>query len=162
MKKLLLLSALLIFASGFSQNNKEKSLNNKKVILIGKTQKLGPYLRKKIGANTYFLSYDYFKIVDTNTKKMERRKHRIAFKASEDEIEMLYNNFYAACGGVGTTTIKVGETLFKFIKSRDCKFCRATITATKDDVFKGQFSLHQTQVDMLFGKRPFNQIWLPE
>ena len=33
MKKLLLLSALLIFASGFSQNNKEKSLNNKKVIL---------------------------------------------------------------------------------------------------------------------------------
>ena len=49
--------------------NGNMSSSNKKVILIGKTQKLGPYLRKKIGANTYFLSYDYFKITTTHCSR---------------------------------------------------------------------------------------------
>lgn len=89
---------------------------------------------------------------------MEKRKHRVVFKSTEKELEVLYNKFYGACGSLETTSIKIGETLFKIKKAK----YSALVKVTKDDISKGVFLMHQNQIDMLFGKRPFDHIWLPE
>jgi hypothetical protein len=157
MKKLILL--LFIPLVSFGQSDSKKNKKMIKVEVIGKAAKLGPFLKKKPDSQTYFLSYYYF-YRNKETEKLERLKHRVVFNATEKELEILYNKFYDACGSLETTTIKIRETLFKIKKTRDSKWSRAFVTVTKNDIKKGGFFLHQNQIDMLFGKKEFNLIYL--
>jgi hypothetical protein len=156
MKKLLLLSALLIFACSFGQLDTKKNKQTIKEEFIGKAARMGPFLKKNPDSQTYFLSHNYFKIVNKETKKMEKRKHRVVFKSTEKELEILYNKFYVACGSLETTFIKIGETLFEIKKAK----YSASVKVTKNNISKGVFLMHQNQVDMLFGKRPFSPNFL--
>ena len=157
MKKLLLL--LFIPLVSFGQSDSKKNKKMIKVEVIGKAAKLGPFLKKKPDSQTYFLSYNYFER-NKETKKLEKLKYRVVFNANEKELEILYNKFYDACGSLETTTIKIRETLFEIRKTRDRKWSTALVYVTKNEIDKGGFFLHQNQIDMLFGKREFNIIYL--
>ena len=154
MKKLLLLLFIPIVC--FGQLDTKKNKQTIKIEFIGKAARMGPFLKKNPDSQTYFLSYNYFKIVNKETKKMEKRKHRVVFKSTEKELEILYNKLYVACGSLETTFIKIGETLFEIKKAK----YSASVKVTKNDISKGVFLMHQNQVDMLFGKRPFNPNFL--
>ena len=157
MKKLLLL--LFIPLVSFGQSDSKKNKKMIKVEVIGKAAKLGPFLKKKPDSQTYFLSYYYF---DRNkeTEKFERLKHRVVFNATEKELEILYNKFYDACGALETTTIKIRETIFEIENTMDIKGFSAIVKVRKNGNKRGYFKLHQNQIDMLFGKREFNPIYL--
>lgn len=154
MKKLLLLLFIPIVC--FGQLDTKKNKQTIKIEFIGKAARMGPFLKKNPDSQTCFLSYNYFKIVNKETKKMEERKHRVVFKSTEKELEILYNKLYVACGSLETTFIKIGETLFEIKKAK----YSASVKVTKNDISKGVFLMHQNQVDMLFGKRPFNPNFL--
>ena len=135
---------------------------NKKMIklkAIGKAARLGPFLKKESDSQTYFISYYYFER-NKETKQLEKLKHSVVFNATEKELEILYNKFYDACGSIGKTTIKIRETLFEIRKTRDRKWSTALVYVTKNEIDKGGFFLHQNQIDMLFGKREFNPIYI--
>ena len=154
MKKLLLL--LFIPVVCFGQLDTKKNKQTIKVEFIGKAARMGPFLKKNPDSQTYFLSHNYFKIVNKESKKMEKRKHRVVFKSTEKELEILYNKLYVACGSLETTFIKIGETLFEIKKAK----YSASVKVTKNDISKGVFLMHQNQVDMLFGKRSFSPNFL--
>ena len=135
---------------------------NKKMIklkAIGKAARLGPFLKKESDSQTYFISYYYFER-NKETKQLEKLKHSVVFNATEKELEILYNKFYDACGSLETTTIKIKETLFKFENTMDVKGFSAIVKVRKNGNKRGYFKLHQNQIDMLFGKREFNPIYL--
>jgi len=157
MEKLILL--LFIPLVSFGQLNISENKKMIEVELIGQAAKLGPFLKKKHDSQRYFLSYYYFER-NKETKQLEKLKYRVVFNATEKELEILYNKFYDACGSLDTTTIRIRETLFKIRKTRDSKWSTASVIVTKNEIDKGNFMLHQNQIDMLFGKREFNPIYL--
>ena len=135
---------------------------NKKIIklkAIGKAARLGPFLEKKPDSQAYLLSHYYFER-NKETKQLEKLKHSVVFNATEKELEILYNKFYDACGALETTTIKIRETIFEIENTMDIKGFSAIVKVRKNGNKRGYFKLHQNQIDMLFGKREFNPIYL--
>tara|TARA_B100001027_G_scaffold38144_1_gene23882 strand:- start:4 stop:621 length:618 start_codon:yes stop_codon:yes gene_type:complete len=135
--------------------------NKKKIKLkaIGKAARLGPFLEKKPDSQAYFLSHYYFER-NKETKQLEKLKHSVVFNATEKELEILYNKFYDACGALEKTTIKIRETIFEIENTMDIKGFSAIVKVRKNGNKRGYFKLHQNQIDMLFGKREFNPIYL--
>ena len=135
---------------------------NKKIIklkAIGKAARLGPFLEKKPDSQAYLLSHYYFER-NKETKQLEKLKHSVVFNATEKELEILYNKFYDACGALEKTTIKIRETIFEIENTMDIKGFSAIVKVRKNGNKRGYFKLHQNQIDMLFGKREFNPIYL--